>query len=173
MSVKVIDRGWNRIKKELDSIDDAYVKVGVLSDAGGEGGTNLADVATWNEFGVVIPVTDRMRNFFSAQGIHFKASTTSIKIPPRPFMAQAFEKNRGAVTKMLEAYKSKIFSGEMTVEFFLNDLGTKYKGMIQRIFRDGNFKENSDLTKLLKNSSKPLISSGRLRQSIDYEVVKE
>lgn len=153
MSVKVIDKGWNRIKKELEDIDNAYVKVGVLSDAGSYAETegksvNLADVATFNEFG-----------------------TSSI--PARPFMAQTFENNRNMVSATIAVMKDQIFAGESSVSRALNKLGTWYKGLTQKIFREGDFQENAPATIRLKGSSKPLIDTGRLRQSIDYEVVKE
>lgn len=168
MSVKVIDRGWNRIKKELDDIDNAYVNVGVLSDAGQyaqfsslkksqgkfvKGRThtstaNLADVATFNEFG-------------------------TSDIPARPFMGQTFENNRDIVGASIAVMKDQIFLGETSVTRALNKLGTWYKGLIQKIFKEGEFQENAPATIRIKKSSKPLIDTGRLRQSIDYEVVKE
>lgn len=41
------------------------------------------------EFGCVIQVTPRMRRYLHVIGIHLRADTTEIHLPPRPFMAPA------------------------------------------------------------------------------------
>lgn len=152
MSVKFTekDHGWKRILKELPFLKKSFVKVGILSSAGGyaTGGgksVNLADVATFNEFG-----------------------TSSI--PPRPFMGQGFDNNRAELERFKDASFSQVLEGKSTVEIALQRIGVFFKGKIQQEIASGYFKENSPVTIAMKGSSKPLIDTGRLRQSIQFEL---
>jgi phage gpG-like protein len=148
MSVTKIDRGWNRITKELKLMDNSYVNVGVLSDAGSyEGGTTLAEVATANEFGV-----------------------PSKNIPARPFMAQAFDKAKEKLGQHINGLVSDIYRGIKSTKGALAELGEDHKGNVQGTFVTGDFAPNSPVTKAIKGSGQPLIDTGRLRQSINYEV---
>lgn len=47
---------------------------------------NEANIAAVHEFGCTIQVTPKMRAYLHHQGIHLKASTQYIVIPPRPFL---------------------------------------------------------------------------------------
>jgi len=145
----VIDRdlGWKRIVAELTAVDGKAVKVGVLSDAGSEaGGQSLASVATYNEFG------------------------TSRGIPPRPFMAQTFETRNREISEFIAKQKDAVLDGKATFSGALGKIGEKYKGMIQREIASGGFAANAPATIRQKGSSKPLIDTGRLRQSINWEL---
>ena len=44
------------------------------------------NIAAVHEFGCTIPVTPKMRAYLHYQGIHLRASTQFINIPPRPFL---------------------------------------------------------------------------------------
>jgi len=147
--VKEIDHGWKRIKREIIKMADSYVKVGILSNAGTyatEGGTiNVVDVATFNEFG------------------------TSI-IPERPFMRQTFEKRRGHVNRRFESLVSDIYIGSKNVRSALGTVGEEYKGFIQSEIVGGGWVSNAPSTVSKKKSSQPLIDTGRLRQSINFDV---
>ena len=165
--------------------------MGVLSDTGAypEGTVNLADVATFNEFG-----TER--------------------IPPRPFMRQSFDKNLDEMKRFVEARYGMVVDGKLTVSQALKEVGVFFKGKVQAIFREGDFAPNAPSTIARKNRAKvaaakaslagararaekgkeltdkqlqrylgaketlekagtatPLVDTGRLRQSIHYEVV--
>lgn len=155
MTVIIKDKGWNRILKNLNEIDNSYVKIGLLGDSGsyeGDGSVNIAQVATWNEFGT---------------------ST----IPSRPFMRQTFEKNTEVVNKLTLNLKGKIFAGQIGVGMGLETLGVAYKGLIQQQIRHGDFAPNADSTVVKKTvngkkGNKPLIDTGQMVQSINYEVIK-
>lgn len=144
-----IDHGFKRIVKELGKVKNApYVKVGVLSDAPAyeEGGNaNLADVATWNEFG----------------------TSTS---PSRPFMAQTFDMNEPETRAFIEKEEAKVIQGKQSQEQALNSIGVFYQGKIRLTFVKGSFVKNADSTILKKRSSRPLIHIGHLREQINFEV---
>lgn len=148
VSIKDIDQGWGRINREIRRLNNSYVKVGVLSDAGGYevGGANLASVATWNEFG-------------------------TSKIPARPFMKQAFDNNKSQIDSMKDSSFGEVLKGTSSVEKALNKIGVFFKAKVQESIVKGGFSPNALFTISRKGSSKPLIDTGRLRQSINYETV--
>ena len=151
--VKKIDHGWDRIESQLKLLKDAYIKVGVLSNAGSyekSGKANLADVATWNEYG-------------------------TSRIPPRPFMRQTAAENR---EKVKDSFKKAVLNIELkkkSASGELNYIGVLYKGEIQKTIAQGNFQANAESTIRIKSVKRkkitPLIDTGRLRQSISYETV--
>lgn len=148
-SVRDIDHGFKRIVKELGKVKNApYVKVGVLSESGAYekgGNASLADVATWNEFG----------------------TSTS---PSRPFMAQTFDMNEPEARAFIEKEEAKVIEGKQSQEQALKRIGVFYQGKVQQTFVKGEFAANAPYTILKKGSSRPLIDTGRLRQSITHEV---
>jgi hypothetical protein len=150
-STKVIDRGWNRILRDAKRIQGSYVKIGILSDAGqydpAEGSENLADVATTNEFG-------------SADG----------KVPSRPFMRQTFDRKIGDLKSFIESLKKSIWTGRLSVRQSLGQLGEKHVGHIKRAIKNREFLENAPATIARKGSDTPLIDTGRLWQSLTYEI---
>lgn len=178
MSVKIfdIDKGWKRIKNEVKKMRNTYVQVGVLSKAGdypGKEAESLAEVATVNEFGS------------PKQGI-----------PERPFMRQAFDRNRKNITNFLMILKSLILTGKYDTARSMKILGEWYVGKQKAIFTEGDFAPNAPATiamaakkaaigraKLEKagkfdflsktKEKRPLIDTGRLRNSIAYEVISK
>ena len=159
MSVKVIDRGWNRIKKQLKEADNAYTKVGVLQKAGDynaeDGGKTIAQVATQNEFG-------------SKDG----------KIPSRPFMRKSYDLNKQSINKLKKKLYDNVLSGKYSMKKALGLLGEAHKGQIQTtILKSSLFKANAPMTKAIKRKKgrskgaiRPLIDTGMMREKISYEV---
>jgi hypothetical protein len=65
-----------------------------------------------NEYGATINVTERMRAFLHANGIHLRASTTEMILPPRPWFWPTWEKNKDKAVnlirkKVMEPVKGK------------------------------------------------------------------
>lgn len=128
--------------------DGPCVKVGILSDSGtwAEGGdANLVDIATFNEFGT---------------------ST----IPERPFMRQTWERRIGKVVERFKQLAAKIFAVEMNTKDALVMVGDEYKGFIQSEITEGGWTPNAPSTIRQKKSSKPLIDTGRMRGSVNFEL---
>lgn len=170
-SVKVIDHGWKKIQEEMKKCDGTYVKVGYPSekglthepkkdesgpaDKGKKGGKGkaakpilMADLAAIMEFG-----------------------TADGHIPARPFMASTFDMYVEEVLKNIASIKDQIISGKITAKQGWGKIGAWYKGRMQHTIKDSVWQANADITIKLKGSSAPLIDSGALRTSIDYEVV--
>lgn len=150
VKVTVRDLGLKRIQKEIEASKKAHVNVGVLSTAGtyatDEGPVNLADVATFNEFG-------------------------THSIPARPFMAQAFDKNVAAIKSFVAKRLDDVHSGKGTALGGLKLIGEFFKGKVQETISNGDFEPNAPATLAAKYpKTRPLIDTGRLRGSINYEV---
>lgn len=165
------DLGWKKIKEEIRKAGRMSVKIGVLSDSETKDGMNMAKLARIQEYGTTIPVTSKMRGFFGAQGYHFRKDKESIVIPERPFMRQTFDKKKTEIKEFIGSEYKKILEGKGQVITGLKKIGLKYKGFIQQEISSGNFEKNSALTlELKKPKTKPLINTGRLRGSINYEL---
>lgn len=130
-------------------MESSYVKAGVLGSAGSESnGQPLADVATINEYG-----------------------SPERNIPSRPFMRQTFDASVNLVVDFIARQMDAIFQGRSDVRSSLTKMGIWYVGEIKKMFTRGDFAPNAPSTIRLKGSSKPLIDTGRLRQSINHEVI--
>lgn len=66
--------------------DTNTVFIGVRKSAKSKDGGALANIAAVHEFGCTIKVTPKMRAYLHYQGIHLKASTQYITVPPRPYL---------------------------------------------------------------------------------------
>ena len=100
-----------------------------------------------------------------------KGSTVN-KIPPRPFMQQTRIMNEKKVAGLSKKYLSAISTGKMSAMDAIKKLGASYEGAMKRIFIAGTFAPDAPATARRKKSSKPLIDTGLLRQSIKYKVAK-
>jgi hypothetical protein len=149
MKVLDIDRGWKRIFKSIDRLDGSFTKVGIQQGTpSNTPGVDMVSVAASNEFG-----------------------TSSI--PARPFMANAFEKNKNALYELTKAQYNKVLKEEVGVSQALGLIGEWYQARIQNEITMGSFAPLSLSTILAKGSSKPLIDTGQLRTSIRHvEVIK-
>jgi hypothetical protein len=168
---KSIDLGKGRIERQLKLIPHRVALIGIPGTAkmpkDGQRGTvdNLAELAFIME----------------------KGSTVN-KIPPRPFMRETRKKAEKRFKGLLRKSYKAISNGKLTTEKALATLGQAYEGEMKEIFLTGHFEPNSYITihggwmrnKVSgkpfkvegKKSSKPLINTGNLRQSIKYKVKK-
>jgi hypothetical protein len=122
------------------------VSVGVPRGAREPDGTSIAMIAAAHEFGV--PPFLPERSFLRA----------GIRANIRPLMAFNRRQMRA------------VARGTVTTGIALAQLGTMAAGAVKRYFTNGNFAPLKEETKRRKGSSKPLIDSGNLRQSITWKV---
>jgi hypothetical protein len=124
------------------------VLIGVPASAKAEAdGTSMVLVAAVNEFG-------------SSDG----------HIPERPFLRQGVKAGADKFERLNRVNLRLIVQGKKSVEESLEQLGVVAVGEVKRNFIKGEFKENAPATIERKGSSRPLINSGSLRQSITYVV---
>ena len=164
------------------------VRVGFLEGSTEADGTSIPMIAAVNEFGGTIQReagTVTVYRKVAASGTHFlrngrfvkrKESNWSethahgaytITIPPRPFFRNAIKahgkewgKNMGASLKenRFDAAKALVSMGQLI------------KRQIQQSIRDTNSPPNAPSTIRRKGFNKPLIDTGTMWNSVDYEV---
>ena len=152
------DVGFNRIIRTLNKdLDGVVVKVGVQAKdkavRRGKGGSirntdqPLAVIAAIHEFGLG-------------------------DMPQRSFLRSAYDENLPMIDKMIQRVANGAVFG-LGTNAALNQLGNVVQGMVQRKIVDGPFVPNSPATIKRKKSSKPLIDTGHLRQSIRYVIERK
>jgi hypothetical protein len=157
------DLGMEAILKEMEELKSMCVKVGVTEDAGAqttESGATIAQIASWNELGVMGPPLSQ-----HGGGKWF--------IPPRPFIRGFADGKREQIQKTLDKLGGLVSSGKLTAEMAMARLGEYGQSGVKSYIRNGPFTPNADSTIAKKGSSKPLIDTGTLRNSIRYQVISK
>lgn len=128
--------------KELGKLE---VRVGFQhGKAAEEDGTDICDIAAWNELGTE-------------------------DIPSRPFIRKSVDDNADKINAYLRAKTRSIAQGK-SAEEVLKEIGAFQAELMQRKIIEGDFAPNAESTVRIKGSSKPLIDTGRMRQSVHYEI---
>lgn len=160
------DNGYNELVAFFDALEDepegAGVYVGIRQGKGAEhdadSDVTLAEYATENEFGTAkIPERSFLRSTMDEQaekyqGMIAQAVTTTI------------DNARGSTSVV------RGFVGLGGFRTALERLGVVAVGDVKRKIVTGPFTPNSPVTIARKGSSRPLIDTGRLRNSIESEV---
>ena len=158
------DMGLINAFKEMEKMKSMCVKVGVTEDVGAqttEGGATLAQIASWNELGVLGPPMSQ-----NGGGKWF--------IPPRPFIRGFVDGKREQIAKTLERLGKLVMDGKLTAEMAMARLGEYGASGVKSYIRNGVFTPNADSTIARKRgSTKPLIDTGTLRNSIRYQVINQ
>ena len=87
-------------------------------------------------------------------------------IPARPVMRQTNQRHSRELQSIMPALLRRIYAGRILPSKALAQLGVFWEGKIKQTFRDGVFVPLRPATIARKGSSKPLIDSGQLRQSV-------
>jgi hypothetical protein len=157
------DMGLADILKETEKLKSMCVKVGVTEDVGSqttEGGATIAQIASWNELGVLGPPMSQ-----HGGGKWF--------IPPRPFIRGFADGKREQIAKTLEKLGGLVSGGKLKAAEAMARLGEYGQSGVKSYIRNGAFTPNADSTIAKKGSSKPLIDNGTLRNSIRYQVIEK
>ena len=148
MSKVGVEIKWTQAGKKLEQ---ELKKLGQLEICAGfqhgkvaeDDGADVCDVAAWNEFGTV-------------------------SIPARPFMREGIDRNVDGISDMLKSEGQALMNGQSSAEHLTKTLGLKMKDVIQGSITEGTWTPNAPSTISHKKSSKPLIDTGRMRQSVEY-----
>lgn len=95
---------------------------------------------------------------------------TSRGIPPRPFITQAFFKGRGELRSFMRAEAKAILTGRITPAQSLPRLGLMGQKMIQKQILSNMAPANAPSTIRQKGSSRTLVDSGRMAQSVTWAI---
>lgn len=151
MACKVNDRmtpEGKRFLKMIKELGELQVRIGFQhGEATEDDGTDVCDVAAWNELGTV-------------------------NMPSRPFLRKSVDENEGKIKSYLKSMKNVMLNGA-SAEEILKEIGIFQKDLIQEKITDGEFAPNAQSTIRQKGSSKPLIDTGRMRQSVNYVIKKK
>lgn len=146
-------------------------------ETGEESTISMGDLANVHEFGCQIKVTDKMRGYLASQGLYLKKDTEYINIPERSFIRSSWDENQASFINHVTKSVDKALQKRIPISFVLDALGLEMKGKMQAFMDDGKVKpELSDFAKQQRangDGSKgpnPLVDTGDLRDSIDYEV---
>jgi len=149
MSAKVIDKdlGYDKWMAQMKAIDKKpFTKIGILGDGEkGEDGATVLEYASHNEFGTK-------------------------DIPERSFIRSTIDERKRRIFGKAFQLQADIFTGRISMDKALGIMGLLIKGNIIQKIVNLRSPKNEDSTIRAKGSSNPLIDSGRMRQSIDYEV---
>jgi len=141
----VVTSDGKKLFKALEELAKLEVRVGFQKgEATADNGTDIADIAMWNEVGTV-------------------------HIPPRPFMRNSVDSNEGVIKGNCLKVAEAVVNG-MSAEQALDILGNMQKGLIQDSIESGGYTPNAPSTIRKKGSSTPLIDTGLMRQSVNYVV---
>lgn len=149
MACKVKDKVTSKGKqfdKMLKELNGKYVKIGFQKgEATEEDGTDVCDIAAWNELGTV-------------------------NMPSRPFLRKSVDENADKINSFVQSQKQALMQGA-SAEQVLKEIGIFQKDLIQEKITEGSYVPNAESTIRQKGSDKPLIDTGRMRQSVNYYIV--
>lgn len=153
-----------KMEKEFNSLNGKKIQVGVL------GGGENAWLAGIHEYGCTIAVTDKMRGWLAAHGLHLKKSTTAIHIPERSFLRTGYDTNIDDVIKRVDRLLPMVGNG-MSADDFCNELGSMLADRIKDYAEELSTPPKHPFTlKLHPNKPNPLVQSGNMTNSITYKV---
>lgn len=151
MGVRITDRTTSdgkKFEKMLKELAELEVRIGFQhGDATEEDGTDICDVAAWNELG-------------------------TINMPSRPFLRKSVDENEGKINAFVQSTKADLLKG-VSADQVLKEIGIFQKALIQEKITEGSYAPNAASTITRKGSSRPLIDSGRMRQSVNYVIKKK
>jgi hypothetical protein len=124
----------------IGSLGNVAARVGVR----GEDGEDLVTIAAANEFGTAT-------------------------IPERSFLRSTVDEGRAKYAKLLRQAVERMVDG-VPVPLAMGVVGETLVGDVQKKIRNRIPPPNAPSTIARKGSDVPLIDTGRLRQSIDYEI---
>jgi hypothetical protein len=148
MAAKTMDKltpDGIKFQKMLNELAGKEVRIGFQhGKASEDDGTDICDIAAWNELGTE-------------------------HTPSRPFLRKSVDENESKINAFLQSKKKELVSG-ISAEQVLKEIGIFQKDLIQEKITDGDFIPNAESTVQRKGSSKPLIDTGRMRQSVNFVI---
>lgn len=130
----------------ITELDGKQVRVGFQrGDAADDNGVDMVDIAAWNELG-------------------------TSHAPSRPFLRKSVDDNHSRITSFFRGQIKRMMLENASADEILKQIGIFQKGLIQKTILDGDFEPNAPSTIARKGSSKPLIDTGRMMQSVNFVI---
>lgn len=95
-----------------------------------------------------------------------------VEIPERSYLRSSFDEEKANINQLVQKMLAQVYAGKLSGEQMLNRLGLYMQSKVQAKIRSIN-PPKSELTRTVEGPSKnkALIDTGRLLQSITYQVV--
>ncbi len=138
--------GLERLRARMADLGRYHVEVGVPSSARYADGESVAQVFAWNEFG-----TDR--------------------IPSRPALRTGARAATPKAVSLNKANLPAVLDGRMAAAVALAQLGEMAVSEVRHSILTGPWDPNSEATIRRKGSSKPLVDTGQMLNSVSSRVV--
>lgn len=142
---------WKRFQEKLKSSEHAHVKVGVLAKSGrtADGTMSMVELAAIHEFG-----------------------SPKAGIPERSFIRRTFENNKGDVARVTRSLAIEFVNGRVSLHRALSKLGAWGATQVKDTIAKGPHipPPLKPATVARKGSDRPLVDTGRLVGSIQWEV---
>ena len=143
-STKDIDKGYKAFRAELQRARNATVEIGIHADKF-NAGLSVAEYGAYNEFGTV-------------------------SIPERSFMRSTFDEKQSQINADMAKRYKQVIDGKIGVHRALSLIGMRHAQDIQDKIGSNIQPANSEATIARKKSTKTLIDTGAMRQSIRHMV---
>ena len=144
VSTKLTDMGIDKVLENVMELGGKQVKVGIQAGSGSHDGVDILDIAIYNHFGT--------RN-----------------IPSRPFISDCFDKNQGQISEAKKRIVYRVMEG-MPASTGLAQLGQWYQDVLKGHIRNGGWVPNAPASVKRKGSSRPLIDTGQLVNSVRWKI---
>jgi hypothetical protein len=178
------DRGWARIKREITKPKGPHVAVGVFGAkaAANHGGIPNIKVATAHEYGADINHPGGTAYFIGPDGravfVSNEAASADlprtaphkIRIPRRSFIRDTVDQKKRSIVVLSKNLAAQVLAGTLDRSKALASIGVFVQGLIRARMSKGIPPPLRPETIRRKGSSTPLIDTGQLRASIDFEV---
>lgn len=187
--VKDKDKGYKSLVAELKKLAALEVKTGIQAGEQAPDGMDMARLASIHEFGGAWPVARKITHFkklnkkgdkFLRQGRFVKRKRANysesfdveytLSIPARPFMRNSIDEGKEEIGNFAQQIVRQVVLRKLSATRGMELIGQKMTGIIQKKIVDGPWTPNKPATIKKKRSSRPLIDSGRLRQSVRHIV---
>jgi phage gpG-like protein len=142
------DRGWNDLLRQARKSRRAHVAVGILArNDGRDDGSSNVEIGTIHEYGA-----------------------PEAGIPERSFIRATIDANETVYRRLIRHLGDKLAAGSLTATEALGLFGARVVADIKRRIQAGIAPALKPATIRRKKSSKPLIDTAQLVNSITYEV---
>lgn len=163
ITYKEVDRGYEKLKQTLAKISH---------------GQNTVDVGLFGEGKVKETARSKKSDKVSAPelvviGATHEFGSPQKNIPERSYLRATLEEHKEEVTALFSQSVPELLLKGQDVKKFLDKIGVWFTGLVQKKIVTGPFEKLNQKTIDAKGSDKPLIDTGRMRQSITYRVVQK
>lgn len=158
---------FDRLVNIIKELRTKKIKIGIF----GTDDSKILMIASVNEFGVNINVTNRMRAWLHYNGLHLKKDTTTINIPERPFIRGTYDNKKSEIDEFVQKQLNELFHFNITTEQFFDKIGQYLVGLTQEYAVDLRNPANHPFTLERKAPrTNPLVNTGEMINKITWKV---